>query len=138
MIDNVFRLPLQHGVADVVANLGARQVFIRNRTAHGETARLNGPTAPCKPNTAYRQVFDFNGQEASPFCPWMDHHDSRRRYSALGGNPRSPTLTNFIARYIRGATLTVLIGPSLPVLARRQQRLGRMGLRSRSVLRSPF
>ena len=36
---------------------------------------------------AYRQVFTSNAERAAALAPWLDHYNTRRRHSALGGLP---------------------------------------------------
>jgi transposase InsO family protein len=36
---------------------------------------------------AYRQVFDTNAERTAALAPWLDYYNTRRRHSALGGQP---------------------------------------------------
>ena len=36
---------------------------------------------------AYRQVFTTNAERTAALAPWLDHYNTRRRHSALGGLP---------------------------------------------------
>ena len=66
--------------------LGARQKFIRPHCPwqNGKVERLNrtlppsGPTASPSPATP---------QRTAALAPWLEHYNTRRRHSALGGQP---------------------------------------------------
>ena len=36
---------------------------------------------------AYRQVFTTNAERTAALAPWLEHYNTRRRHSALGGHP---------------------------------------------------
>ena len=70
----------------VVAQLGARQVFIKPHCPwqNGKVERLN---RTLQTEWAYRQVFLSNAERAAALAPWIDYYNTRRRHSALGGLP---------------------------------------------------
>ena len=70
----------------VIAELGARQKFIRPHCPwqNGKVERLNRTLAT---EWAYRQAFTSNDQRAAALAPWIEHYNTQRRHSALGGRP---------------------------------------------------
>jgi transposase InsO family protein len=54
------------------------------RAENGKVERLNRTLAT---EWAYRQVFTGNDQRAAALAPWIEHYNTRRRHSALGGLP---------------------------------------------------
>ena len=72
------------------AALGARQKFIKPHCPwqNGKVERLNRTLAT---EWAYRQVFTSNDERAAALAPWLEHYNTQRRHSALGGLPRSST-----------------------------------------------
>jgi transposase InsO family protein len=70
----------------VVAGLGAKQVFIRPHCPwqNGKVERFNRTLAT---EWAYRQVFTTNDERAAALAPWLEHYNTGRRHSALGGHP---------------------------------------------------
>ncbi|PRY48377.1 integrase-like protein [Geodermatophilus tzadiensis] len=84
MTDNAWAY--QHSLKAVCAQLGARQKFIRPHCPwqNGKVERLNRTLAT---EWAYRQVFTSNDQRAAALAPWLEHYNTRRRHSALGGHP---------------------------------------------------
>jgi transposase InsO family protein len=42
---------------------------------------------------AYRQIFLTNTERTDALAPWLEHYNTRRRHSALGGNPPTSRLT---------------------------------------------
>lgn len=84
MTDNAWAY--KWSLRDVVAQLGARQVFIRPHCPwqNGKVERLNRTLAT---EWAYRQVFTSNAERAAALAPWVSYYNTRRRHSALGGLP---------------------------------------------------
>jgi transposase InsO family protein len=70
----------------VAAELGAKQVFIRPHCPwqNGKVERLN---RTLQTEWAYRQVYTSNAERAAALAPWLEHYNTRRRHSALGGLP---------------------------------------------------
>ncbi|MGY1694514.1 IS481 family transposase [Geodermatophilus sp. SYSU D00814] len=71
---------------EVIGALGARQKFTRPHCPwqNGKVERLNRTLAT---EWAYRQAFTSNDQRAAALAPWLEHYNTRRRHSALGGLP---------------------------------------------------
>ena len=84
MTDNAWAY--KHSIKGVCASLGARQKFIRPHCPwqNGKVERLNRTLAT---EWAYRQVFISNDERAAALAPWIEHYNTRRRHSALGGLP---------------------------------------------------
>ncbi|WP_157093483.1 IS481 family transposase [Kocuria turfanensis] len=86
MTDNAFAYRHSAAVREVVAMLGAKQVFIRPHCPwqNGKVERLNRTLAT---EWAYRQVFTTNDARTAALAPWIEHYNTERRHSALGGHP---------------------------------------------------
>ena len=82
MTDNAWAY--QHSIKGVCASLGARQKFIKPHCPwqNGKVERLNRTLIT---EWAYRQVFTSNDERAAALAPWIEHYNTRRRHSALGG-----------------------------------------------------
>ena len=70
----------------VITALGARQKFIKPHCPwqNGKVERLNRTLVT---EWAYRQVFTSNAERAAALAPWIEHYNTQRRHSALGGRP---------------------------------------------------
>lgn len=86
MTDNAFAYRYSADLKRVCADLGARQKFIRPHCPwqNGKVERLNRTLAT---EWAYRQVFTSNAARAAALAPWLEHYNTERRHSALGGRP---------------------------------------------------
>ncbi len=84
MTDNAWAY--QHSIKAACAQLGARQKFIKPHCPwqNGKVERLNRTLAT---EWAYRQAFTSNDQRAAALAPWIEHYNTQRRHSALGGHP---------------------------------------------------
>jgi transposase InsO family protein len=82
MTDNAWAY--KYSLRDVCASIGARQKFIKPHCPwqNGKVERLNRTLAI---EWAYRQVFTSNDQRSAALAPWIEHYNTRRRHSALGG-----------------------------------------------------
>ncbi len=83
----------RNSLGQTCAAHGIRQKFIRPHCPwqNGKVERLNRTLAT---EWAYRQVFTSNDQRAAALAPWLEHYNTQRRHSALGGHPpisRLPT-----------------------------------------------
>ena len=92
MTDNAFayRYSLR-AVCEARGNI--KQIFIRPHCPwqNGKVERLNRTLLT---EWAYRQVFTSNDQRTKALAPWLEHYNTERRHSALGGRPpvsRLPT-----------------------------------------------
>lgn len=86
MTDNAFAY--RYSIAEAVAQLGARQVFIRPHCPwqNGKVERLN---RTLQTEWAYRRIFTSNAERAAALAPWLEHYNTRRIHSALGAPPVS-------------------------------------------------
>jgi transposase InsO family protein len=84
MTDNAFAY--RYSLTGVCAAIGARQKFIKPHCPwqNGKVERLNRTLAT---EWAYRRPFTSNEQRAAALAPWIEHYNTRRRHSALGGLP---------------------------------------------------
>jgi transposase InsO family protein len=84
MTDNAWAY--RYSLRAVITELGARQKFIRPHCPwqNGKVERLNRTLAT---EWAYRQVFANNAERAAALAPWIEHYNTQRRHSALGGHP---------------------------------------------------
>ena len=84
MTDNAWAY--RWSLREVITALGARQTFIKPHCPwqNGKVERLNRTLAT---ERAYRQVFASNAERAAALAPWIEHYNTRRRHSALGGLP---------------------------------------------------
>jgi transposase InsO family protein len=75
----------KYSLRSVCASIGARQNFIKPHCPwqNGKVERLNRTLVS---EWAYRQVFTNNDERAA-LAPWLEHYNTRRRHSALGGLP---------------------------------------------------
>jgi transposase InsO family protein len=86
MTDNAWAYRHSTAVREVITTLGARQVFIRPHCPwqNGKVERFNRTLAS---EWAYRQVFTTNDERTAALAPWIEHYNTGRRHSALGGHP---------------------------------------------------
>jgi transposase len=84
MTDNAWAY--RYSLRQVCAELAASQVFIKPHCPwqNGKVERLN---RTLQTEWAYRQVFHNNTERAAALAPWLEHYNTRRRHSALGGLP---------------------------------------------------
>ena len=84
MTDNAWAY--RWSIRDVCTELDARQVFIKPHCPwqNGKVERLN---RTLQTEWAYRQVFTSNADRTAALAPWLEHYNTQRRHSALGGLP---------------------------------------------------
>jgi transposase InsO family protein len=84
MTDNAWAY--RWSLREVVDELGAQQTFIKPHCPwqNGKVERLNRTLLI---EWAYRQPFADNAQRSAALAPWLEHYNTRRRHSALGGKP---------------------------------------------------
>jgi transposase len=89
MTDNAWAY--KHSIQHVVADLGAKQIFIKPHCPwqNGKVERLN---RTLQTEWAYHQVFTSNDERAAALAPWLEHYNTKRRHSALGGQPPTSRL----------------------------------------------
>ena len=84
--DNAFAYRNSTAFKTAVADLGARQKFIRPHCpwTNGKVERFNRTLAT---EWAYRQVFTSNTERADALEPWLTRYNTQRPHRALGGLP---------------------------------------------------
>lgn len=82
--DNHWSYRRSNDVRDAIAAIGARHKFIRPHCPwqNGKVERFNRTLAT---EWAYRQVFTTNTDRIAALAPWLEHYNTQRRHSALGG-----------------------------------------------------
>ena len=95
MTDNHWSYTHTKDVARVLVELGADHVLIKPHCPwqNGKVERFN---RTLQIEWAYRQAFSTNADRTAAFAPWLEHYNTQRRHSALGGLPpisrlKSPT-----------------------------------------------
>jgi transposase InsO family protein len=86
LTDNHWSYRRSVDVGAVIANLGARHKFIRPHCPwqNGKVERFN---RTLQIEWAYRQVFLSNDDRCAALAPWLEHYNTQRRHTALGGLP---------------------------------------------------
>jgi transposase InsO family protein len=86
MTDNHFSYKLSQDVADAMAALHAKHVFIRPHCPwqNGKVERYN---RTLQVEWAYRRVYLTNADRTDALAPWLEYYNTGRRHSALGGKP---------------------------------------------------
>jgi transposase InsO family protein len=86
MTDNALAYRHSADIKLVCASLGATQKFIKPHCPwqNGKVERLNRTLVT---EWAYRQPFTSNAERAAALAPWLEHYNTERRHSALGGKP---------------------------------------------------
>ena len=89
MTDNAWAY--RWSLRELCAAHAIRQVFIKPHCPwqNGKVERLN---RTLQTEWAYRQVFTSNDQRAAALAPWLEHYNTQRRHSALGGLPPTSRL----------------------------------------------
>jgi transposase InsO family protein len=84
MTDNAWAY--KYSLRDVCADLGIRQIFIKAHCPwqNGKVERLN---RTLQVEWAYRRVYLDNDDRTAALAPWLEHYNTQRRHSALGGLP---------------------------------------------------
>jgi transposase InsO family protein len=84
MTDNAWAY--KYSLRELCAEAGIQQIFIRAHCPwqNGKVERLNRTLLT---EWAYRQVFLTNDQRTAALAPWLEHYNTQRRHSALGGLP---------------------------------------------------
>jgi transposase InsO family protein len=86
MTDNAWAYRYSADLRSVCADLGAKQIFIKPHCPwqNGKVERLN---RTLQSEWAYRQNFATNTERTAALAPWIEHYNTRRPHSALGGLP---------------------------------------------------
>jgi len=91
MTDNAWCYRHSRDLAAAIADLGAKHTFIRPHCPwqNGKVERLNRTLAT---EWAYRQAYTSNAQRQTALAPWLEHYNTQRHHSALGGQPPTSRL----------------------------------------------
>jgi len=86
MTDNHWSYTHNGSLPALLTQLGASHVLIRPHCPwqNGKIERFN---RTLQSEWAYRQVFTTNADRTAALAPWLEHYNTRRRRSALGGLP---------------------------------------------------
>ena len=89
MTDNAWAY--RYSLRALCAELHIDQIFIKAHCPwqNGKVERLN---RTLQTEWAYRQPFTSNAQRAAALAPWIEHYNTERRHSALGGLPPTSRL----------------------------------------------
>ena len=84
MTDNAWAY--RYSLRALCSELHIDQIFIKAHCPwqNGKVERLN---RTLQTEWAYRQPFTSNAQRAAALAPWIEHYNTERRHSALGGLP---------------------------------------------------
>jgi transposase InsO family protein len=86
MTDNAFGYRLSADFQAALADLGARHILIRPHCpwTNGKSERLNRTLLR---EWAYQRLFTSNAERAACLPSFLEHYNTRRRHSSLGGLP---------------------------------------------------
>lgn len=89
MTDNAWAY--RYSLLSVCSELGIEQIFIKPHCPwqNGKVERFN---RTLQTEWAYRQVFTSNAHRAAALAPWLEHYNTQRGHSALGGLPPTSRL----------------------------------------------
>jgi transposase InsO family protein len=92
MTDNAWSYTHSNDLAAILDRLGTRHILIRPHCPwqNGKVERFN---RTLQTEWAYRQVFTNNADRTDALAPWLEHYNTHRRHSALGGLPPISRLT---------------------------------------------
>ncbi len=81
----------RYSLREVCSRHGIVQKFIKPHCPwqNGKVERLN---RTLQSEWAYRQVFVSNDERAAALAPWLEHYNTQRRHTALGGLPPTSRL----------------------------------------------
>jgi transposase InsO family protein len=84
--DNAFAYRRGRDLRELCAARGIKHLFIKPHCPwqNGKVERLNRTLTT---EWAYRQPFTTNDDRAAALAPWLEHYNTQRRHSALGGHP---------------------------------------------------
>jgi transposase InsO family protein len=91
MTDNAWNYVHSKQLAATLDELDAEHLRIKPHCPwqNGKVERFN---RTLQTEWAYRQVFTSNEDRTAALAPWLEHYNTRRRHSALGGLPPSSRL----------------------------------------------
>ncbi len=90
--DNAKNYTLSATFKTAIAAIGADHLTIRPHCPwqNGKVERFN---RTLQIEWAYRQVFTSNADRSAALAPWLEHYNTQRRHSALGGLPPTSRLS---------------------------------------------
>jgi transposase InsO family protein len=93
MTDNAWNYTHSRDMAAALTTLTATHKLIRPHCPwqNGKVERFNRTLAT---EWAYRQVFTTNNERLEALAPWIEHYNTQRRHSALGGQPPTSRLAS--------------------------------------------
>lgn len=95
MVDDHSRLAYSGILPDVKAASCAGFIRPHCPWRNGKVERFN---RTLQTEWAYRQIFTSNTEGCVALAPWLNNN-TRRRHTALGGQPHQPTVTNLMTEY---------------------------------------
>lgn len=86
LTDNAWNYRHSTGLRALLARHGIAHKFIRPHCPwqNGKVERFNRTLAT---EWAYRQVFTSNAERTAALAPWLEHYNTERSHTALGGQP---------------------------------------------------
>jgi transposase InsO family protein len=92
MTDNHWSYTRNGTLPGLLESLGARHILIRPHCPwqNGKVERFN---RTLQSEWAYRRVFTTNKDRSAALAPWLEHYNTQRRHSALGGHPPTSRLS---------------------------------------------
>lgn len=92
MTDNHWSYRHSTDVRAAMETLGARHIFIKPHCPwqNGKVERFN---RTLQIEWAYREVFTSNDQRTAALAPWLEHYNTERRHTALGGHAPTTRLS---------------------------------------------
>lgn len=84
--DNARNYTASYDFKEAIAAIGAKHLTIRPHCPwqNGKVERFN---RTIQVEWAYREIFTSNDARTEALEPWLDHYNTQRRHSALGGKP---------------------------------------------------
>lgn len=86
MTDNHWSYTHSRSLAQLLADTRIEHILIKPHCPwqNGKVERFN---RTLQTEWAYRQVFTTNNDRTAALAPWLEHYNTQRRHSALGGKP---------------------------------------------------
>jgi transposase InsO family protein len=86
MTDNAWNYTRSNPLNELLVTSSIKHILIRPHCPwqNGKVERFN---RTLQTEWAYRTVFESNAQRTDALAPWLEHYNTHRRHSALGGLP---------------------------------------------------
>ena len=86
MTDNAWNYTHSHALEELLDTSNIDHILIRPHCPwqNGKVERFN---RTLQTEWAYRTAFESNTQRTNALAPWLEHYNTRRRHTALGGLP---------------------------------------------------